>query len=457
MRRWIVAVRIGCDALAYACAWISAWAIRVSVSDLVELPLNPAQIYWKSLPMIVFGCLLTSAAVGSYSTRRNGSPLEEGVRVVRAAFGSLLIVMSLGFLFKEYDYSRLLVVLFGVLSLMFLPIARAIASGFQGRLIKLGLLGTRVLILGAGEIGIRSLQKVQDHPEIGYRVVGFLDDDQAKQGGQIGRTPVLGPLSSLRETVDRERIDELIIAMPNLGQSQLMDLVMKVDDLPVKVRVVADLFGVLSHETRIDLIEDVPIYDLEGPDETLAYRLAKRIFDLVVGSLAGLLFVITFPFIAIAMKLDGPGDIFFVHERVGENGRIFKMWKYRTMAPETEAYAVAPREDTDPRVTRVGKFLRSTSLDELPQVINVLRGDMSIVGPRPEMPFIVEKYNEWQRKRLDVRPGITGLWQIMGRKDLPLHDNLEYDFYYIKNRSLLLDLVIVLRTIPATLSRKGAY
>src|SRR5262249_18824289 len=146
----------------------------------------------------------------------------------------------------------------------------------------------------------------------------------------------------------------------------------------------------------------------------------------------------------------------FVQERVGWHGRTFRMWKFRTLDSRSDPYAVAPRTASDPRITEFGRWLRATSIDELPQVWNVLRGEMSLVGPRPEMPFIAAGYDEWQRRRLTVKPGITGLWQILGRKDLPMHENLQYDFYYIRNRSLLLDCSILVRTVGAVLSRRGA-
>ncbi|HNM45706.1 MAG TPA: sugar transferase, partial [Candidatus Sumerlaeota bacterium] len=151
------------------------------------------------------------------------------------------------------------------------------------------------------------------------------------------------------------------------------------------------------------------------------------------------------------------GPVFFAQDRVGRNGRRFRIWKYRTMLTSAPTYAVAPTEEMDPRITRFGRWLRKTSLDELSQLLNVLRGDMSIVGPRPEMPFIVDQYEPWQRRRLDVKPGLTGLWQVIGRKNLPLHLNMQYDLYYIKNQSILLDIEILLRTIPAVLKGKGAF
>lgn len=452
LRRLLVVLRIVLDIFAFSAAWGLAWALR---SNFGDRPLNPASVYLASLPAIVAGSLLVAASLGSYAAQAARAPLEEAIRTLKICLGALLVAMSLGFLFKQFDISRAVVLLYFGISLSTIPVARTGAAFLERRLVKLGLLGTRILLVGSGPAAIRALQKVQDHPEVGYRVVGMLDEGGA--AAPLGRTPRLGGLSDLREVVEREQIDEVILAMPEADSEQLMHLVMQLDDSPVRIRVVADLFGVLSRDTHIDLIDDVPIYDLAGGRGSSFYRTTKRLFDFAVGLVLGLIFLLTLPFIALAIKLDDPGPVFFVHERVGLGGRTFKMWKYRSMRSDTAAYAVAPRDGRDPRITRVGAILRKTSLDELPQVINVLRGDMSIVGPRPEMPFIVETYSEWQRKRLDVPPGMTGLWQILGRKDLPLHENLEYDFYYIKNRSLLLDLVIVLRTIPAALFGRGAY
>lgn len=455
LRRALTVVRIALDALGFAVAWALAWALR---SEFGDRPLNPASVYVLSLPAIVAGGVLVAASVGSYTAQAARAPLEEATKVLRVCGGALLVAMSMGFLFKSFDISRAVVLLYFVLALLTIPAARAFAGFLERRFVKLGLLGTRVLIVGAGPTGIRALQKVHDHPEVGYRVIGFLDDgDSSGVAARIGRTPLLGPVAMLRDVIEKEQVDEVILALPEADSEHLMGVLMQIDDLPVRVRVVADLFGVLSRDTHIDLIDDVPIYDLVGTKDSWFYRTAKRGFDLAVGLAAGVVFLVTLPFIALAIKLDDPGPVFFVHERIGQGGRAFRMWKYRSMRTSSEVYAVAPKAGTDARITRVGTFLRKTSLDELPQVINVIRGDMSIVGPRPEMPFIVAGYNEWQKKRLEVPPGLTGLWQILGRKDLPLHENLEYDFYYIKNRSLLLDIVIVLKTIPAALLGRGAY
>ena len=219
----------------------------------------------------------------------------------------------------------------------------------------------------------------------------------------------------------------------------------------------ADLFGVLTERTGLGELDGIPIYSLGIGSISGWSKILKRAMDFTF-SLIGI--IISLPLwiiIPISIKLDSRGPVFFIQERVGEKGRIFNMLKFRTMRSDVHPFDYAPRSPDDPRITRVGRVIRRMSLDELPQLINVLKGDMSLVGPRPEMPFIVKKYQDWQRKRLEVKPGITGLWQIMGRKDLPLHENLEYDFYYIKNQSLLLDFVILIKTIPQVLLGRGAY
>jgi exopolysaccharide biosynthesis polyprenyl glycosylphosphotransferase len=205
------------------------------------------------------------------------------------------------------------------------------------------------------------------------------------------------------------------------------------------------------------MVGNFPVVNLKGEGPGRGYDFFKRAMDLVLASVG---IVITVPLwlcVMALIKIDSRGPIFFSQERVGRDGRRFPMLKFRTMFVNAPAYSRSPREEGDDRVTRLGKILRKSSLDELPQLINVLAGDMSIVGPRPEMPFIVEKYKDWEKKRLSVKPGLTGLWQVIGRQELPLEENVQYDFYYIKNRSLVMDISIILRTIPALLSRKGAY
>lgn len=189
----------------------------------------------------------------------------------------------------------------------------------------------------------------------------------------------------------------------------------------------------------------------------LVYRFAKRLFDVVSSGLALIALSPLFPYLAWRIRRDSRGPALFTQERVGKDGKKFLLYKFRTMYTDAKQYANSPRSEDDPRITPFGKTLRRYSLDELPQLLNILHGEMSVVGPRPEMPFIVETYAPWQKARLRAMPGLTGLWQVLGRKDLPLEENLEYDIYYVFNQSFFFDCAIILKTVPHLVLPKGAY
>ncbi len=214
---------------------------------------------------------------------------------------------------------------------------------------------------------------------------------------------------------------------------------------------------ILAKELALNFLANKALKEKGAPvNNFFIYSFLKRLIDISLGFILLLATLPFWPIILILIRLESPGNEIFRQKRVGLYGRIFYMYKFKTMTGEPKD-APAPTDCDDSRITRVGKFLRKYSLDELPQIINILRGEMSLVGPRPEMPFVVKKYQKWQKARLEVKPGLTGLWQILGRKNLPLKENLEYDFYYLNNQSLFLDLAIILKTIPTVLSGSGAY
>jgi exopolysaccharide biosynthesis polyprenyl glycosylphosphotransferase len=232
--------------------------------------------------------------------------------------------------------------------------------------------------------------------------------------------------------------------------------------------VIPDYFSLALHKAKIDEIAGIPMLDLRAPALTDFQRLVKRVFDLIISLITLILILPVLGLIALAIHLDSRGTILYRQERVGENGRIFNMLKFRTMVSNADQLIhlaewtddhgnIIHKRSDDPRITRVGKFLRRFSLDELPQLINILKGEMSIVGPRPELPSLVEKYQPWQRTRFAVPQGLTGWWQINGRSDKPMHLNTEDDIFYVQNYSILLDLQIMLKTIWVVLKGQGAY
>jgi exopolysaccharide biosynthesis polyprenyl glycosylphosphotransferase len=247
------------------------------------------------------------------------------------------------------------------------------------------------------------------------------------------------------------------MAEPSLTHTRMISLVLDCEDQGLIFRCVTNLFEVLTAGTSVELVDDLPLVRLGRERPPWLYEPVKRCLDVAIAALALVASAPLCAWIAWRVRATSPGPALFVQERVGLDAAPFQILKFRSMRADAEAYARGPAHGADARVTRFGRWLRASSLDELPQLWNVLRGEMALVGPRPEMPFIVANYDAWQRRRLSVKPGVTGLWQILGRKDLPMHENLQYDFYYIRNRSLVLDAWILLKTIRVVWSRQGAF
>jgi exopolysaccharide biosynthesis polyprenyl glycosylphosphotransferase len=456
-RRTIVVLLIVLDAVLLCLSWFCAYWLRSSMPSFFPKLINPFRAYLWFTPIMVLVWISACFFFGLYRRIGRMSLVMEFNAIFKAFLLGLLVSMSLAFLFKDLNLGRSVIILMGGLSLFTLTISRAIIRKVETGLWTRGLLTVRALVVGAGESGIRTVQKLQDSREVGYRVVGFIDKDEKKHGTIVGGFPVLGGERDIHAVIDAHDIDDVFFAIPNISHHRILDIISSSQRAWTSFHIVTDVFDVISNETHIDMIGSFPVVDLKGEGAGLGYEAAKRAMDITLSLTAALL---TLPFwlcAIVLIKADSRGPVFFSQSRVGKNGKEFSIYKFRTMHAETDAYARSPKSSEDDRITRSGRLLRKFSLDELPQIINVISGDMSIVGPRPEMPFIVARYKEWEKKRLSVRPGITGLWQIIGRKDLPLEENIQYDFFYIKNRSLAMDFSIILRTIPALLSRKGAY
>jgi len=324
-----------------------------------------------------------------------------------------------------------------------------------------------VLLVGSGEAARRTLERLDELHWAGIRLVGYLTDGEPilEDSQDI---PYLGNLQEVGRVIDQAHIADVLVALPGEEYGKVNLVVNALSDKPCSIWVVPDYFSLLLYGGHVEDLGGVPMISLKSPTLTGYQRVTKRAFDLIVS-------IILLPFllplmgiIALAIKFDTHGPVIFKQVRVGENSRLFKMYKFRSMVedadqrlsevmlPDESGHMVHKRPD-DPRVTRVGRFLRRISLDELPQIFNVLRGEMSLVGPRPEMPIFVEKYAPWQRARFAVPQGVTGWWQVNGRSDKPMHLNTEDDLYYVRNYSLLLDLNILFKTAWVVIRRKGAF
>jgi exopolysaccharide biosynthesis polyprenyl glycosylphosphotransferase len=322
----------------------------------------------------------------------------------------------------------------------------------------------RALIVGDIAAAHRLADEFARRPWTGLSVVGYISDNDTSDNG----LPYLGKVEDVDTIVGRHQIDEVIFALPPQQHQQVARLSLGLLQHPVMVHTVPSVLDLTFARTPVETVGSIPLISLRESALTPGQRLLKRAFDIGASLLLLLLLSPIMLLIALLIKLESAGPIFFLQERIGEQGRRFKMIKFRSMYQDADRrwHEVARRDESgrlvhktsdDPRVTRVGRKLRRTSLDELPQLLNVLRGEMSLVGPRPEMPYIAAEYEPWQWQRFRVPPGITGWWQVNGRSDKPMHLHTEDDLYYIQNYSFWLDLRILLKTVVVVWQGHGAY
>jgi len=421
-------------------------------------PVRLPGMLFAAFPLIWVGCFLL---LDVYDGRKNLRIVDE---LSSLTLGSLLaVVSSAGLLYLSYrDVSRFLFLLAAALSFGLL-LAWRLAARAVFRRHGLHSSPRRVLILGAGEAARRVAEQIRAEPAAGLVLAGFLNGP-----GPHPDLPGehLGTLAEVRQVVCEREIDDVVLALPAGEHEQVRRLVDRLQDLPVHIWVIPDQISLALHTARVEEFGGTLMFDLRAPALDDYQRLTKRMFDIVMTLLVMPLALPAMGIAALLVRLDSPGPVLYRAKRVGENGRIFTMYKFRTMvtgadrmldlSPDENGQANHKRPD-DPRVTRVGRFLRKTSLDELPQLFNVLRGDMSLVGPRPELPELVERYLAWQRERFAVPQGLTGWWQVNGRSDKPMHLHTEEDLFYVRNYSIWLDLKILIKTAWVVLKGKGAF
>ena len=445
-------------------ALVAAVALRPLLAPLpVFRPLPEVHfplVLYLFVPLLWIAIFLTTSV---YDPKRAYKMIDEFQNVIISiGVAALCFAGLLYFTFR--DISRGLFIIFVLFDLCLL-LGWRVAARSAFRLGKVPSARRRVLIVGAGELGQRTAQMIQEYVWSNLHLVGFIDDAPA---GSAAGPPVIGSLDETRRIVEKKHIQEVIIALPHRDHENLDNIALDLQELPVHVRIVPDYLHLALYRATIEDFGGLPLINLRAPAFSYYQHLTKRAFDLIVGLIITVLALPLMAIIAIAIRIDSAGPIIFKQKRAGENGRLFMMYKFRSMVADAEdrqgdvihnsdSGRVIHKVRNDPRVTRVGQYIRRTSLDEIPQLFNVLKGDMSLVGPRPELPWLVEKYEPWQRKRFAVPQGITGWWQINGRSDQPMHLNTDLDLFYIRNYSIMLDLYILWRTIGAVLKRKGAF
>lgn len=437
--------RLFSDALIISVCWFGAYFIRIALEPIFGYEINPFSSYVIAYPFILTAWVITAFYSGVYRMYR-AEKISDIITGFKAWLISVLTSMSFAYLFRELLLARSVLIMFSVICFIALTIKHYAFVEEKER---------KGFIVGTGPLAIRIMQKVEDFLKI--NIVGIISSKKEDIGKKIDRYDVIGKLSDMKDIIKERKIDTVIFAEETLPFSAVMDMVASLSEIGVSAMVASDEFKAVKYGFDVEFVGGIPLVEFGNINTSPLYEFIKRIIDIVL-SLVLLLFCLPiFAIIAMAIKIDSEGPVFFIQKRVGKDGKLFDVIKFRTMYHKTPKYSLSPRSVDDPRITKVGRFLRRWSLDELPQLINVLKGEMSLVGPRPEMPQIVQEYLPWQRERLKVKPGLTGLWQIIGRKNLPLEQNLQYDILYVRTRSLLLDIIIILKTLPVVLKGKGAY
>lgn len=437
---------------------------------------RPLRSFVPLVALLATILLIVYTVRGLYHLPRWTSLLDEASIVISGALTGFSVLIVLVFYARQLYFSRL-IFLFALAIVVTLLLARRVMSHAlyawmraRGRWID------RVLVIGAGPAAQRIMGALIGQPQLGYEVVGFVEDTPLPPHWAVAtqhavvRPRHLGAYHNFDEVVRRYDIDEVIVALQPTAHEQLLWALEQCRRNRVPFTLVPDLFELSLDRVQIYQLNGLPLISVQdGGIRGLNFAL-KRLFDIVLASFFLLLALIPFGIIAILIKLDTPGPLVLGQTRIGRDGRAFTCYKFRSMYKDADQHkdALARSQSyrgdhvmfklrDDPRRTRVGRWLRRTSLDELPQLINIIRGDMSLVGPRPAVPDEVAKYEPWHRQRLEAMPGLTGLWQVNGRSNLSFDEMVRLDLYYAEHWSLWLDLKILLRTIPAVLTARGAY
>jgi exopolysaccharide biosynthesis polyprenyl glycosylphosphotransferase len=453
------------DALGVVLSLWSAATFRPVLNAFSFFETIPSPIFLPTALYILFP--LTWVSIYSVQSIYDGRRYLRAVDEFAALTLGMLIaaVSAAGILYFSYrDVSRALFLVFVIETYLSCLGWRAMARLYFRSQKALTEKTRRVLIVGGGSLGQKVRSHIVGNGIENLAVVGYVDESPAVADGMH----FLGKIGSGQDIITKQAISDVVIALPHSAYHQMSEIVGQLEELPVRVWVALGFFDLALYKTGIEDFAGIPMLDLRASAIDDYQRLMKRAFDLLLGSLALIFSLPVMGLLALAILMEDGRPVIFRQKRAGENGRQFEMLKFRTMVKDADRLQqLVQRADADgnlvhktkddPRVTRVGRVLRRFSLDELPQLMNILNGTMSLVGPRPELPYLVEKYQPWQRKRFAVPPGLTGWWQVNGRSDKPMHLHTEDDLYYIQNYSIWLDLQIILRTAWAVLFGRGAY
>ena len=447
------------DILATAAAVVLAYWLRFEFQvQPVTKGLPPFNMYLRLVPAVVLLYPLVFYFQGLYQRRRIRSRFDESMRVLVAVLlATVLLTAGLTFYRPpDFTYSRLFLAIFAGVDTVLVGLTRWVIGVTLARIRRSGGNLQRVLVVGAGDLGRKVVDRLQLHKEYGFLVVGFLDDDPGRQQRDIQGVPVLGTTEDLEKIITHERVDQVMIALPLEAHYRTVKLVRRAGQLLVDIKVVPDVLQYYVMRAGIEDLDGLPLINLTRIPLQGWNQIVKRAFDIFGSTMLLLMTSWLFPIVAWLIKREDGGPVFFSQVRTGLDGRSFRLFKFRSMRADAEGDGEAHwTRSHDSRVTPIGDFLRRTNLDELPQLFNVLIGDMSLVGPRPEQPKFVERFRNrypTYNSRHRVRSGLTGWAQVNGlRGDTSIRQRVAHDLYYIENWSLGLDIKILWRTFRVAL------
>ena len=447
---------------------ISNMIVNSHLFDKVLLLGNVTNIFAVSRlnTILLFFVLLIISYIFLYSffglykpQRTNKTVFSESSNILKANIAEFLFLsflISFGLLPVTLDY----IISFTVINFIIASIERATLRGVLRLLRSKGFNTKYILIIGAGEVGQNVVSTIKLNTYLGYKVIGFLDDNME---GELDGIPVLGKLDDLERILSEKMVDRVIVSVAPRHYKVLEKLMRTCEKMGVRADIVPDYYRYITAHPSIELIDNIPLISVRFLPLDITYNdLFKRICDILFVVITGIIISPLLLVVALAIKLTSPGNIIYKQERIGKGGVPFQIYKFRSMSSENE-YIDDKKwtQKDDPRITKVGRFIRKTSIDELPQFYNILKGDMSLIGPRPERPYFVNKFREDLPKYMikhHVRPGMTGWAQVNGyRGNTSIVKRIEYDIYYVENWTFLLDLKIFFKTIPTLINDKNAY
>jgi Undecaprenyl-phosphate glucose phosphotransferase len=453
------------DALAIEAAFLLAYWIRFEsgILDSLGFVLEGApalRLYMIGSMAVTLIWLLLFEARKMYRARRSVNLSDELINVVKVISQGMLLVLSAAFFYRGVSYSRVVFTLLWVLAIAFVFLARAAVQAFERAQYRRGRHLRLAVLLGNDAAAQRVYERLQGHSSFGFHITGYFAEAPAPADLPLGRAPYLGTLANSPAHIRAARIDLAFIAVRTADHQALFDVIADCEGLNIEFMMVPDVLEILTSQMQVRELEGIPFLRIKGVPFTIWGRITKRLFDTVVSGATLLVSSPVLLLIGLIVRLDSRGPVLFKQKRVGLDGKEFTMLKFRSMrqgAEESDGEAGLGIRN-DPRRTRVGAFLRRTSLDELPQLINVLKGEMSLVGPRPERTRFVKEFSDVVPKYLDrhrVKTGVTGWAQVNGlRGDTSIEERIRYDLYYIENWSLAFDVKILLRTIRAAATAK---